>query len=40
MFNKNVVDNLTKLIKPNEKLLNKITVLICIMTTFKGYGSS
>ena len=36
---KNVVDKLTKLIKPNEKFPSKITVLIC-MTTCEGYGSS
>jgi len=36
---KNVVDKLTKLIKPYEKFLSKITVLICT-TTFKGCGSS
>ena len=36
---KNVVDKLTKLIKPNEKFFSKITILIC-MTTFEGYGSS
>ena len=35
----NVVDKLTKLIKPNEKFRRKITVLI-YMTTFEGYGSS
>jgi len=38
-LNKNVVDKLTKLIKPNEKFLRKITVLIC-MKIFEGYGSS
>jgi len=36
---KNVVDKLTKLIKPNEKFPSNITVLIC-MTTFEGYSSS
>jgi len=36
---KSVVDELTKLIKSNEKFLSKISVLIC-MTTFEGYGSS
>ena len=36
---KNVVDKLTKLIKPNEKFPSKITVLIC-MPTFEGYDSS
>ena len=34
MLNKNVVDKLRKLIKPNEKFPNKITVLICM--TFEG----
>ena len=33
---KNVLDKLTKLIKPNEKFQSKITVLIC-MTTFQVY---
>ena len=37
-MNKNVVDKLTKLMKPNEKFLGKITVFIC-MTSFEGYGS-
>jgi len=36
---KNVVDKLTKLIKPNEKFFSKITVLICMITS-EGYGSS
>ena len=36
---KNGVDKLTKVIKPNEKFPNKITVLIC-MTAFEGYSSS
>jgi len=35
---KNVVNKLTKLIKPNEKFSSKITVLVC-MKTFEGYGS-
>jgi len=33
---KNVVDKLTKLIKPSQKFSSKITFLIC-MTTFEGY---
>ena len=37
-LNKNVVNKLTKLIKPNKKLPRKITVLICV-STFEGYGS-
>jgi len=36
---KNVVDKLTKLIKPNKKFISKITVLTC-MTKFEVYGSS
>ena len=32
---KNVIDELTNLVKPNEKLLSKIC-----MTTFEGYDSS
>ena len=35
-MNKNVVDKLTKLIKPNEKFPSKTTVLICTKT-FEGY---
>jgi len=38
-LNKNVVDKWIKLIKPNEKFLSKIAVLIC-RTTYEGYGSS
>ena len=36
---KNVVDILTKLIKPNEKFYSKIIVFIC-MKTFEGYGTA
>jgi len=36
---KNMVDQFTKLIIPNEKFPSKITVLIFV-TTFEGYGSS
>jgi len=39
MLNKNVVDKFKKLLKPNEKIPSKTTVLICT-TTFEGYGSS
>jgi len=40
-LDKNVVDKLKELIKPNEKFACKSrpTVLIC-MTTFEGYGFS
>jgi len=40
-LNKNIVDKLTKLIKPNEKFpqsLDANTVLMC-MSTFEDYGS-
>jgi len=40
-LNKNIVQKLIKLVKPNEIFHSKITVLIHVcMTTFDCYGSS